>query len=731
MGSGKPQQNELLHFVAIAISKGTNQMAMIGRSAASTILSLFLSSSLYAQYDGDEEALYGIYGDEEIISIATGTQQPVAKAPAVASVITARQILDMGATDLDDILETVPGLHVSRGQFGYASVYIFRGIYSPYNPQVLVLINGIPLTALFQGDRNLIWGGMPVNAISRVEVIRGPGSALYGADAFAGVINIITKTGTEIDALETGLRSGSFGTRDAWVLHGSQVGQGKMGVMLEYHKTNGQNEIIEADAQTQLDAEKGTSASLAPGPVNLSQDNLDLRLDYEVGRWQLRAGLQRRADIGSGAGILGALDPNNRYRSERWNSDISYHNKDLASDWDIVAQVSVLNTSQEIEENLIIYPPGADVGFGIMPDGMIGNPEVYERHSRAEFSGLYTGFDLHQIRVGAGYYYGDMYKTRETKNYGIDPATGTPLPAGSGLVDVSDTAYVFLSEDSRDNTHVFLQDIWNIAADWEMTAGVRYDDYSDFGATTNPRLALVWASTHNITTKLLYGKSFRSPSFAQTREKNNPVDLGNPNLDPETIESLELAFSYRFTDELRLDLNLFTYQWDDIIQYVSDQNGANTRTAQNAGKQIGKGGEFELNWDPLNTLTLNASIAIQNSEDKTTRSAPPQSPRAQLYAAALWSLPANWKLHFQINNVMDRRRLEYDSRSAPDDYTMSDLTLRRHPDGSGLGYALAIRNMFDSNAREPSEWAVPVATIPDDLPLAGRSYFVEVNYRFQ
>ena len=57
-----------------------------------------------------------------------------------------------------------------------------------------MLINGIPITNLFQGDRNLVWGGMPVEAISRIEVIRGPGSALYGADAFAGVINIVTKT---------------------------------------------------------------------------------------------------------------------------------------------------------------------------------------------------------------------------------------------------------------------------------------------------------------------------------------------------------------------------------------------------------------------------------------------------------------------------------------------------------------------------------------------------------
>ena len=63
---------------------------------------------------------------------------------------------------------------------------VFRGVHTGFNPQVLMLINNIPITNLFHGDRNLVWGGMPVEAISRIEIIRGPGSALYGADAFAG-----------------------------------------------------------------------------------------------------------------------------------------------------------------------------------------------------------------------------------------------------------------------------------------------------------------------------------------------------------------------------------------------------------------------------------------------------------------------------------------------------------------------------------------------------------------
>lgn len=106
----------------------------------------------------EEDELLDLYGDTEMIAIATGNLQTTAKAPAVATVISARDIQISGATDLDELLETVPGLHVSRSALGYNPIYTFRGIQSAYNPQVLVLINGIPISNLFQGDRSLIWG---------------------------------------------------------------------------------------------------------------------------------------------------------------------------------------------------------------------------------------------------------------------------------------------------------------------------------------------------------------------------------------------------------------------------------------------------------------------------------------------------------------------------------------------------------------------------------------------
>ena len=695
----------------------------------------------------DEEVLLQVYGDEELITIATGKTQPVAKAPAVTTIITAKDIKAMGATDLDEILETVPGLHVARSNIGYNPIYTIRGIFSDFNPQVLVLMNGIPITNLFVGDRNQTWGGMPVEAIARVEVIRGPGSAVYGADAFAGVINIITKNSRDIDGTEVGGRYGSFDTWDAWAMHGGTYSGFDVALMFEYHDTRGQRETITADGQTLFDGIFGTSASLAPGSLNLQRENIDARLDIRRdlgdGDLRLRAGLQRRRDFGNGAGIAQAIDPNNRFSSDRWNVDLTYHNPNLGDNWDITAQASYFDTSQEVERNTVLFPPGAllpldamgnvnppgAVGLFPFPSGLIGNPEVFERHARVNVSTFFTGFDRHEVRAGAGFNYLNLHKVRESRNFGIHPTTGLPMmPPGGPLIDVSDTAFVFTREGDRKNYFVFLQDAWRFANDWELTAGARFDHYSDFGVTINPRAALVWQARQNLTAKVLYGEAFRAPSFAETRNQNNPVALGNPGLQPEKIHTLEMAFDYQPTDSLRISSNVYHYWWNDIIRFVMDPGGTSS-TAQNAGDQTGYGIETEVDWRPIPNLRLLGNHAFQQSEDKSTGRDAGNAPHHQVYVRAEWEFLPHWEAGSQVNWVVDRDRVAGDLRSEIDDYAIVDLTLRRQGIIKDHGeVAFSVRNVFNSRAREPSLGPAPL--IPNDLPLAGRSLFGEVRFRF-
>ena len=216
-------------------------------------------------------------GKIRVTSLASGTATPLDKAAAIATVITAEDIEAMGARDIDEVLETVPGLHVGRLPFSPPK-YNIRGITSTHTPQTLVMINGVPISSLYIGHPSLIWGGMPVKAISKIEVIRGPGSALYGADAFAGVINIVTKGGNDIQQDTAGVQVGSFNTKSAWANYGTRQQNIDIGLTLEYSQTDGFDSVVSADAQTLLDTITGSSASLAPHKMNMGKNMLDVRL---------------------------------------------------------------------------------------------------------------------------------------------------------------------------------------------------------------------------------------------------------------------------------------------------------------------------------------------------------------------------------------------------------------------------------------------------------------------
>ncbi|HTN94862.1 MAG TPA: TonB-dependent receptor [Gallionella sp.] len=667
----------------------------------------------------EEEELSLAYGDKDFVSIATGFRQPIARAPSVATVITAEDISAIGAADLDEVLETVPGLHVSRSPSGYNPIYIIRGIATPYNPQVLMLVNGIPITGVTFGDRSQIWAGFPLESIARIEVIRGPGSALYGADAFAGVINIITKTAPDINGTELGLRAGSFNSLDGWVQHGGQWGAFDVAAYLRAGRTDGQRQIISVDAQSTLDALTGTTASLAPGPVNLGYDAIDGRIDLSREKWRLRAGIQQRSNAETGAGVASALDPVGSNYGRRVNADLTYQDNNFAQDLDVTAQASYFYITEQ--SDLTLYPPGSNPFYPSnlvpFPDGVIGNPYKWERHSRFNLSAIYTRFQTHKLRFGAGTQEDNLYQTQETNNF----STGAP----GQVIEVSP----FLLPHSRRVNYVYAQDEWAFIKDWYLTAGVRQDHYSDFGSTTNPRLALVWETAYNLTSKLLYGRAFRPPSFSELYNVNNPVLIGNPNLKPETNQSTELAFVWQATSTLQANLNLFHYLWEDILR--PDSNNI----VQNSGTQHGDGFEVEMNWDARPDLRLTGNYAQQHSIDDTTGQDAGYAPRHHLYARADWVFRPRWNLDGQFNYVADRKRPPGDIRPDIADYHTVDVTLRNKNQSGDWSFAFKVLNLFDAYALEPSPYATPFAPfsnsvpIPYDLPLAGRAWQIELTHQ--
>jgi iron complex outermembrane receptor protein len=276
---------------------------------------------------------------------------------------------------------------------------------------------------------------------------------------------------------------------------------------------------------------------------------------------------------------------------------------------------------------------------------------------------------------------------------------------------------------------VSIQDIWEFDIDWTLTTGVRFDDYSDFGATTNYRGALVWTTTDKLTSKLLYSTAFRAPTFSELYAQNNPVGVGNPNLDPETIRTTELAFTYEMDSGLTTSMNIYHYNTEDMIDFVANNNGGNT--AQNNKSLTGKGIELEAQWSINRHWQLMANYSYQHTKDDDTHEEVAFIPKQQFYFDARWYFMPDWELSGQLNWVADRAREVGDSRSGIDDYTLVNLTLRRK--NLGLGgkgrweIAATINNLFDEQAYEPSN-GLPVLSIPGDYPLNERRIYAEIRY---
>ncbi len=691
----------------------------MNKTTATTLQSLVfaLSPVLTAQAGSDThlEHLLSLSLEDLLaleVTISTDTSQPVSEAPAVVTVITAEEIMASGATNLVDVLEGVPGIHVRASQFANRPLIQFRGA---NGKQTLLMVNGASLKDLMWGF-GIFWKGLPASMIDRVEIIRGPGSALFGADASAGVINVITKTAGKIGHSEIGMRLGSFDSQAAWGQFGGQWGEFDVALTAEVSTTDGHDPFIPEDAQSARDIADGTSASYAPGTAAYGWDNLDLRFSLTRGPWRLHADYMRHSDLEIGLTGAGVIDPVTRASDSWFNLDLLYDNEHHADNWGLNAELRFQHLDYTSGDGFLEHPPGFDGGY---PDGVINRMRSAERRLVAELSGLYQGVEGHALRLGAGYIWQDLYRVEQYINLGTGPL-GLPLPPDSPVVDISNTPYAFAPEQDRNIHYLFVQDIWTISDDLELTAGLRYDRYSDFGDTLNPRLALVWNNSDRLTTKLLYGEAFRAPSFQELFAETS-FTLPNPNLHPEKSKTWDLAFSYSATKNLHLDLTLFHYHQEDLIRAVPVL-GLPKRQYQNYGKHDIRGVELEAWWQATRNLRLSANYTHRSQDESEFRAF--DEPDQEAYLRVDGVVGSKWNWNVQANWIGERHRPAADTRSSVDDYLLVDTTFR-YQATRNLELSASIRNLFDEDAREYTG-----RSVPGDFPLPERNFYIELRYNF-
>ncbi|MBS4050129.1 MAG: TonB-dependent receptor, partial [Methylomonas sp.] len=570
---------------------------------------------------------------------------------------------------------------------------------------------------------------IPVENIQRIEVIRGPGSALYGADAFAGVINIVSKKAADLDGVTVGARGGNADTKSSWGQYGGQWQGWDVAASLQYsHNGADPDRIIQADALT------GTGFSSAPGPMQTQNERWNGHLNLQRKHWDLGFWAFNETDAGFRAGTVGVLDNKGKLNGSNYLADVRYSTEDDFDNWELQAHASFLHT--DVDADIYNTPPGSILpidstgnanlsssDFVIFPDGMRYISRRKNTVPSFEVTSIYKGFSDHLLRMVAGFRYEEM-NVQEARNFGVGvlDSPAPPTTAGS-LQNLTGTPFTFLDDHHRDIWSLAIQDEWQFAQDWHLTTGLRFDHYSDFGSTLNPRAALIWDINSELTGKILYGQAYRAPSFVEQYQRNSPQFIGNSSLQPETIETTELAFDYRPTTNLRTTLNLYYYKIKDLIggEFIT-QNAPLSET--NLAGQSAYGSEFEWDWKFLPEWSLRGNYAWQYARSEENQRRVSNVPEHHVYSALAWNFMPKWQIQTQINWLGHRLSSSGDTRTLPD-YETIDLTLNAKRLFGHLDLTASARNLFDSHGREAA-----VSSYPNNLPIPGQSFYFEASVHF-
>lgn len=666
-------------------------------------------------------------------AIASGSVRRLSQSAAIASVITAEQIKSMGATELHEVLETVPGIHASVQPLTGDYNYTVRGIQNTNNAELLILLNGTRITTPFRGTL-MATTELPLEAIQQVEVIRGPGSALYGADAFAGVINIITKKAKDIDGLKAGVRAGDHNTQSGWGQYGGSWAGWDIASSLQYQHTDGdKGRILHVDTQSAFDQAYGTQASHAPGAMNTQLESFNGHLNLTRQHWDINLWVNN-GESGTRSGLVGALDPKGIATAEQYLADVRFSTEDWFDNWTFMAHGSYLHgiaqiRAQSFPDNTRL-PIGADGEVSYHPNGMVLFPEGYIRNlgqteqiPTGELSALYKGLKNHLFRLTTGFRFEKTSITQQS-NIGLGIIDGVRSVIDGTLTDVSNTSLAYFPKAARRTIwSAAMQDEWQLADHWQLTAGVRYDEYSDFYGTINPRAALVWDINQTMTTKWLYGKAYRMPSFVELYTQNNLVLLGNAQLQPESINSVEWAFDYHPTSTVRTAVNGYYYHIERLITLQPNVDKI-AGTFQNAGHQHGYGLELEGSWQMNAQWSFKGNYAWQHALDLKADARVTGVPEHHVYAAAVYQFMPKWQLQSQLNWVGGRNAVvPYNGKL--EDYQTVDFTVRGKKIWGEIDVAASLHNAFDTVSHEPN--SIPTG---ENIPMVGRSFYLEASIHF-
>jgi outer membrane receptor for ferrienterochelin and colicins len=613
---------------------------------------------------------------------ASKFEQRTTEAPSSISLVSSDEIKKYGHRTLGDVLQSLQGFHVS-----YDRNYAFlgtRGVnLGDFNSRALLLING------HRVNNNLTDGAfidsafiLDVDLIDRVEVIRGPGSVLYGNNAFFGVINVVTRTGKQLNGAELSGEFAEFDTYKGRVTYGKSFTNGlQFLVSGSLYDSDGPDKLFYKEFS-------GQNRGIARGLDDDFFGSFFGSINYHD--FTLEGGFISR-EKGNPTAQHGTTfnDPRLRTTDERSYAALKYAHSfpDIV---DVTAQVYYDRSVFDI-----FYPAVFGSGTNTL-DFSSAERDVGEWWG-AELQFNKRLYDRHVVTLGAEYR--DDFRQEQNLSRG-----GTTL-------------------EDRQSHGVYGQGDVELHDKLRLNGGLRYDQYGDYDPAFNPRVALIAQPFERSTIKAIYGTAFRVPNFLELALAQNPDEL-----EPEEITSYELVYEQGITRHLRTSASAFYNRMDGLIAF---ENGGFTNfDAATRGMELA----VEGSWS--NGVRTRLSYTLQNTERLSRGVDLPDSPEHLIklnVSVPLWKDKVFAGLEYQytsqrgsLHNTTAGGQPATVRGESTGGYGVVNLTLYSRELIENLEFSASVYNLFDRTYADPATRF----HVQDTLERDGRSFRLKMTYRF-
>jgi iron complex outermembrane receptor protein len=664
------------------------------KSRAAPLL-LFAAVQLASTVAGSDETLQHremLLFEDPSVTAAARHVQSTRDAPARVTVISHADIERFGYRTLAEALRSVAGFYTSSDR-AYDQIGV-RGFLRPndFNDRILLLVNGHTYNNdIYQQAYVGQDFGIDLEAVDRIEIIRGPGSALYGGNAFFAVINVVTRSGRDSPGINALVETGSFARKRGQASAG-YVTEGGIDVFAS-------GSVFDTDGPEALFYPPYDSPATNHGIAHNADAERALKffasarsngLFFQVGTDS------REQHIPTGAYGTTFDDNGTKTRDARHFAEISYDGE-LPGETEIAARLFYDGMEYH---GTYVYGAGRT---------RLKNEDLGTSNSLgAAIQARREVFLGNALTIGADYTY---HPDATQQNF--------DLPSGRTILD-----------DSRSfsTVGVYLQDEWQIVRNVSLVAGLRYDSYYGRLQQVSPRAGVVWNAARRTTIKLLFGQAFRPPNLYELYYAYPSIgiqSIANPRLGAEHITTYEAILEQGLWGFAEATVAAYHYDIHDLIEQVrvpQPSFDGTTLQFRNVGAAVANGADIECHVPLPRGAIARTAYSIQDARDQNDHVLS-NSPR-HLGSAELW-MPLVSGFEGAVEFVVVGPRRTAAGRRLEVAHILNlNLTYRTPIDG--LRLSAGLYNLLNQSYPDPGGPELRQDRIPQD----GLTFRVQVRYAF-